>query len=879
MSPRLGATTSEPPPKSTPQTKNVDGTPRYQGFSGFDVSRYGHIGSGYVRETIRTQFAKANALSAEATKAARIADRIPSALKIAQAFDSNKNALDAARELASLFQTAVPERPATRPLSSPEARAESVAADAARLVGELAELDAEEANRRGPQGFIPPRAGEIAPEDRNPGAVIRFLPPELASFLISMHPARRREREQAIVAYVGWEGLELLGLGPTLLAERAVDRARRYAVQFPRQDEKGDPINQQPVHRKGRCEKWQRRRLVKKQTRALLYVEQALGAVGGPDVPGRPLYVSDYSLILHREQARRTAEILEGLRLVRVDDPTVQIPMAELNEKAKIADVTKRRLLIDMLLRRFADLGWHVCWITITLPGRYVANATNEGKRAEGWNPALGPQEALDALQEMHHQTMALLRERGIRPCGWWNAQPQQSGTPHRHIVVACRTQDDARAVCDAFWHRFSSTPIKERQEERSRADPGCSAYVIGDEDVRYAPPRGKNGKAETAASIAKYAARYSTRYEAAQRSDGAAEKHAGQSGAEQERQNEEQARFAAWKTRRRVRGHTWIGFDSGRSPMEAWDTLWANAMRSDDLPEDPRMALAMRLMRETQAHAANAADFRRRAAAMPFSDDRDAELAYAEEEAERAAFLAWHAGIAMGLWPDTDLDHTELDWLRNETQETDALPPMPLRVTKETAYGEERRTVIGCVAPERRFTLEGRMSVKALLPVSEELGVAVAAPQGGKLRARHILAALKQAGFGLSRRPDGSRAGFYLSGEVLLRTEKEWKVVDTVTAAQMVADADAAMRRQQLEQQEEAERRADAQALRIEAGNSARISALPTTADIGSGGAGLDHLSDSPTDPSYGPAAQAGLERLGDDPPPPGARSQPKPN
>src|SRR5690606_31509335 len=139
---------------------------------------------------------------------------------------------------------------------------------------------------------------------------------------------------------------------------------------------------------------------------------------------------------------------------------------------------------------------------------------------------------------------------------------------------------------------------------------------------ARYAAPRGKNGKTETAASIAKYAARYSTRYEAAPRQNSATEASADQGEGKQAQQGEEQERVAAWKTRRRVRGHTWIGFDSGRSPMETWDTLWANAMRSDDLPDDPRMALAMRLMRETQAHAENAADFRRRAAALDFGKE-----------------------------------------------------------------------------------------------------------------------------------------------------------------------------------------------------------------------------------------------------------------
>lgn len=861
MSPRLGAAVSEPTPKSTPKAKNVDRT-----APGESLRR------AVAQDRWRASWLRPVSASAITAKAGFLGSR---ERRTALWADVLRSAIERGHELAEQHNAR-----AHRALVSTWTEAERQAADAARQAEELAELDAEEAGRPGPLGFIPPRAADIAAEERDHTAVARFLPPELSPYLTRMHPARRREREQAIFAYVGWDGLELLGLGPALLAEKAAERARRYAYEYPRRDDGGKPINQEPVHQKGRCEKWQRRRLVKKQTRALLYVEQALGAVGGPDMPGRPLYVSDYALTLHREQLRRTAEILEGLRLILVDDPTVQIPMAELNAKAKVADVTKRRLLIDALLRRFVDLGWHVCWITITLPGRYVANATNEGNRAEAWNPALGPQEALDALQGMHHQTMALLRERNVRPCGWWNAQPQQSGTPHRHIVVACRTPDDARAVCDAFWQRFSSTPIEERQEVRKRADPGCSAYVIGDNDPRYAPPRGKDGKKETAASIARYAARYSTRCEAAPSASAGAEHAAGQD-TQHEQQGDEQERFAAWKTRRRVRGHTWIGLDTARSPMETWDTLWANAMRTEDLPDDPRMALAIRLMRETQAHAENAADLRRSAAAMGFGKDRDNELTTAEEESDRAAFLAWHAAIAMGLWPDTDLDPTELDWLRNETMSRDALPPMPLRVTRETAYGEERNTVIGCVAPERRFTLAGRASVETLLPIAERLGVAVQAPEDdSKLRARHVLTALKDAGFGLWRRPDGSRAGFELSGEVLLRTEKEWKIVDTATASEMVAKAAAATKLAQFEQQEEAERRADAQAMRISDAASSRLAAsLATVGTPPCGAERLDHLSDSPTDPRNGAPPRPGSEMQGDDPPPGNPGSQPMPN
>lgn len=796
--------------------------------------------------------------------AAAVLDRTPflgsRARREALWTDVSRDAIERGTELAAAQNDA-----AFRAWRAGLSDADLAAADDALRAHEWAELDVEEAGRTGPLGFIPPRLEDIAPKDRDHRAVLRFLPPELSPFLIRMNPARRREREQAILDYVGWEGLALLGLGPAMLADRAMKKAREYAVRYPGRDEDGDEINQEPVHRKGRCHKWHRRRLLKKQTRALLYVEQAVGAVGGPSAPGRPLYVSDYLLTLHREQVRLTAETLERLRLVLVEDPTVQIPMTLLNEKAKVADVTKRMLLIDMLLRRYAELGWHVCWITITLPGRYVAHATNEDRRAEAWDVRLGPQEALGAIQEIHHQTMALLRERGVRPCGWWNAQPQQSGTPHRHIVVACRTREDARAVCDAFWDRFSSTPIDKRQEERRREDPGCSAYILGDEDSRYAPSNGKNGTAETAASVARYAARYSTRCEKRSRREDGTNASTGTAPAEADQQDGEQERFAAWKARRRVRGHTWIGFDSSRSPMEQWDTLWANAMRDDYEPDDPRMALAMRMMKDARAHSAIARDAWA-AAKMEPGKDRDDMLRTAQRAADDAAHAAWHAGIAMGLWADTDLDPIELEWLRSETEEADALPPMPLRVTKETTYGEQRRTVIGSVAPERRFTVTGRCSVRKLLPIAHELGVVVETDGRGKLRPRDILAALKREGFGLLRRPDGSRAGFDLSGEVLLRTEKEWKVMDIDQAAEMV---------------EEAEKRAAAEARRVALLREAvrrglldgmgmvKVDAVQDWAPAASVSRSFHTpLSDSPTDPSYGPAAHAGHDRRGDDPP-----------
>ncbi|WP_082640294.1 replication endonuclease [Aureimonas sp. N4] len=613
-------------------------------------------------------------------------------------------------------------------------------------------------------------------EELNPDRIADRLPRKLGEFLRQMPEARRRERQKAIVDYVGFNNLDLIGLDPAMLAARAKTEAQRYAARFPGRDANAQLANQQPVHRKGRCEKWQRRRLKKVQRRALAYVEQAVGAVGGANVPGRPLYVSDYAMDLHEADVRRTEEILESLRLICVEDPTVQIPMAEINKRAKAADVAKRRLLMDAMLTRWTSLGWWTVWITITLPGRYVATSTNEGKRAEAWNPVLGPEEASAAIQDMHHRTMALLRERGIRPSGWWNAQPQQSGSPHRHLLLSCPRLEDARAVCDAFWSRFSSTPPEQRSSERRREDPGCSAYVIGDTDPRYAPPVGQNGTIESPESVARYSARYATRLENTE----AGGTH-----------GDEQRRFAAWKKLRRVRGHTWVGFDAGRSPSDLWDTLWAASTREGEDPVTPRMRLAVGLMREIRQATDIASIARERAKAAENDDDRNVELSLANSESAKAADLARHACIAVGMWPDRDLDPVELEWLRGETKEVDPLPPMPFRELRETSYRETRSVTVGAVAPELRFVLPERMSAAALLPIADACGVRIDRPSGkSKIRPGQIMRALKLAGFGLSRRPNGTRIGFDLSGEFIRKVEKEWRVVDVETACVMVAEA-----------------------------------------------------------------------------------------
>lgn len=765
MTARLGYPPSQTTPPSDPQSKNVDAAPCRQ-----DFRRPDNVTAGTRRRAI---WLRPEPAVAALTNARYLGSRDR---KQALWNDVSRCPIERGDELAA--SSNVTERLRNHPPLSP---VERIAADAADRSREFAELDDEEFS---------------------PRSVAAHLPDDLATFLHTMPPVRRREREEAILNKVGWSGLKLIDLAPFMLAEVAEGRAASYALRFPIVDAEGNPINRQPEHRRGRCAKIWRRRLKRQQNEALLYVEAALGAVGGPDAPGRPLYAADYSVGRHRDHVRQTEEALSKLLLVRVDDPTVRIPMLDVNERAKAKDAAKRRLLIDMHLARWKILGWYVCWITITLPGFYVPLATNEGRRQSEWNPMLGPAEAMAAIQDDHHRVLACLRDAGVRPSGWWNAQPQQSGTPHRHYVLACRSLEDARAVCEGFRDKFSSRRDGDDVQER-----GCRAYVLGDGHPAYQAPKGRNGKDETADSIARYAARYSTRYNASKPAEpinpmsGSDDSYAAPAtGMPAEDTTDaklahDAERFAAWKRLRRARTHTWLGLDSRRAPSELWDTLWANSGRLSVLDAesvtDPRMRLAMRHMRLSREHADNAVIARDGANACVMDDEvdlaeRNTALETARVESDSAGIEAWHAAVALGMWRDNDLDPAEREWLSGAIRELDPLPPEPLRVTTETAYGDERSVIKGAVAAIERFRFYGKVLNGQLMEVVKALG---ASADDGSRRPSTVRRALREAGIRIRSRPCGATVLFTLTGAELRTSDHDWKVVDQVTADELVAD------------------------------------------------------------------------------------------
>lgn len=188
--------------------------------------------------------------------------------------------------------------------------------------------------------------------------------------------------------------------------------------------------------------------------------------------------------------------------------------------------------------------------------------------------------------------------------------------------------------------------------------------------------------------------------------------------------------------------------------------------------------------------------------------------------ESSKAAHRAWHAGIAVGPWPDRDLAPDELEWLRNETAALDPeqqreadpkavqvltlggahatvrrlaidLPPMPLRDIRESVHGERRAVTIGVSAPVARVVLSRAefLNVASLRHVAHLLDLSPVVDAGTRRERAALLKGLRQAGIQFSRRPDGTVIGFAMTGETILRTDREWIITDADTAEEMFED------------------------------------------------------------------------------------------
>lgn len=880
-----------------------------------------------MRETLRKKFAGAVAAEALAAKTATAAGRIPTARKLAAAEKADREARDADDALAAMFVSDDAAGDVAGGERQRQAEDEGAAAESKlfadmvfsfyRRRGEYADLHAEE------------DAAAAETVERRVSSVAEQLPKALAVYLDEMDPVMRRKREAAILAKIGWEDLPLCGASAEEVAAIAQARAAQYAKKHPA----SDPEFQTAEHRRGRDESIQRRRLRKRARKVRGYIGQAVRGAGGADPETRKNYVTDYSVFCHRDDVRQSHENMERLRILKPAEPKVQIPMLDAHKRKMEREAAKKRLLIDVLLKRAETIGARAVWTTITLPGRFHSNPTNAGHEVEPWDPMLGPDEQMKEMQRRYHQTMNLLRELECRPWGFWAAQAQQDGTVHRHLENFVHDREmpewEALALLDPEVSESVKTRIREASEERVLQEArmiatkfrerfpgvrGCRAEVVGDTHPDFKPRKDKKGDEETAASIAKYTARYATRLSMG---SGDSYEVAGEGGEDDaERPITDLERHAVWASERDARLLNFVGLDSQRSPSRAWDCIW-KAVERGEIPDDDRMSLAVQHMTaaqrlideliEIRAQQADAEayakllrrpdreirreikklekqlaesvassekneEFRQKALRQKIArlcDDLARSPEERQERAEQAdgdverldedvkalnddiATYAYQACLAFGFWPDRDLHVSERLWLRAELRlGQQAEIPMP-----PVPLRAERDNAFGERVKE---TVGIAAPVVLVAGTAEDRGDAAAAMCEGAM----MFTAEDGSWKVVAASPDTTK-------QILLKVE-EWIIVDVKKAAEMVAEAernaaaeaaaDARNRERMKAWQEQCE---DLEAEDVYEGD--LDSGESVGEDAGAFGCETFRLSLIATDPSYGAGAP---QREGEEPP-----------
>lgn len=497
-----------------------------------------------------------------------------------------------------------------------------------------------------PSNSLPPfdwesPVDEIA-KDRSRQAVLDLLPLPYRIHLSRMPEEKRVLRIAAIEERFPVRVLRWLNLHPAELKKVARGMAREAAADM---NCRGPLSAEQKRRRQPRF--WLRR-ISKEVREADRYIAATVGAVGGPERPGRALYVSDYSLARHKAEQGELQQVQERLRLVRADNATVQIPLAWLEESRVRSQAAERRAIIDAFIHRGKTQSLYLCWITLTLPGEWHPHTENEPFRMKGWDVSLGPAEADAEMRLRYKRVVNLARKRGIRPTGFWVPQPQQDGTVHRHLAYWVHDLKQARGLCDAVRMHFPG-------------EKEAAAYVVGDDNPRYRPPHRKDvAVPETVVSVVRYMSR--------QAINGVIEE-----GAAAER-------VRAW---RKLGGHhsmTFVGLRRGA--FSAWRTLIAAARRGE-AGTSPRTHLAIRKMREMFRWS-------RRAERLRGAGDREV----AEVASRQASRAGYEAALAAGLWPDRDLTENEVSWLQRMCGAE--AEPETVHEQRRNSYDELSRKFIG---------------------------------------------------------------------------------------------------------------------------------------------------------------------------------------
>lgn len=183
-------------------------------------------------------------------------------------------------------------------------------------------------------------------------------------------------------------------------------------------------------------------------------------------------YVSDELLQRYVSKQQRTKRILQNT--IATNEEGQEFTLAELSD-LNVSNPRIRRCELMTRMRGFDDyseLEGHIGYFyTITCPSKM--HAKSKGQPNKKYNGAT-PREAQEYLTHIWGLIRSKLGRRGLKIYGFRVAEPHQDGTPHWHLVLFMRSEDQPEITAilreyamredgdeeGAAEHRFEAVPI-----------------------------------------------------------------------------------------------------------------------------------------------------------------------------------------------------------------------------------------------------------------------------------------------------------------------------------------------------------------------------------------------------------------------------------
>ncbi|EWH00698.1 replication endonuclease [Halomonas sp. BC04] len=324
------------------------------------------------------------------------------------------------------------------------AHATAVEDERARLIGSIAEH-----NRRLRLGLLPP------PLDlpRLKGRTVSAQSRELATIVAkSRNPLTPPPGGIPLMAVFRWQRAPMMSItvADALALRKARARAAVHGIEPP-------PRNGSIASQLGRLSgsNWWRRKLRRLSGRRLEQIQREAYRVHAQ----AGIYCSDLTVERRRSQKNRNRALLETLEAINQEGQTYTLAeLAELglaNPDHRRAELMLRIRDTEVEARRLGHVG---VFYTLTTPGRFHPVNANKYwstkrkryqyhcRRNNNYDGST-PREAQQYLQQLWARARAQLARDGLAIYGIRVVEPHHDGTPHWHLLVWMKPEDQARVT------------------------------------------------------------------------------------------------------------------------------------------------------------------------------------------------------------------------------------------------------------------------------------------------------------------------------------------------------------------------------------------------------------------------------------------------